>query len=156
MGRAKPSLASKSRGLRSHKPAIKRSSLKSSIGFLKGSRMTRLCIGPSSRIAFGMEWARSCTAVLEYRLRSLTTTTDSVTNYPERNEALPSASLQRQDQHGQGQLQVGTSGLRLYVDDNLFTHSLSESVNSHLSWPVVTLPVNAFENSQYLQSILVQ
>ncbi|CAA3005791.1 SCARECROW [Olea europaea subsp. europaea] len=93
-------------------------------------------------------------ALLEYRLRSLTGT-DSVTNYPERRkEALPPVSLQTPDQHGQGQVQVGTPRLRLYMDDNLFTHGLSESMNQHLSWPGVTQPatVNAAGNSQYLRS----
>ncbi|KAL2555805.1 protein SCARECROW-like [Forsythia ovata] len=89
--------------------------------------------------------------VLEYRLRFLTAT-DSITNYHERKEALPPASLQRHDQHGQWQLQVGTSGLKMYVDDNLFTHSLSKSMNPHLSWPVVTLLANASGNNQYLRS----
>lgn len=101
-------------------------------------------------------------ALLEYRLRSLTGT-ESFTNYPgRRKEALPPVSLQRHDQPGQGQgqeqgqVQVGTSGLRLYMDENLFTHSLSESMNQHLSRPVVTLPatVNAagIGNSHYLRS----
>ncbi|KAL2486320.1 putative transcription factor GRAS family [Abeliophyllum distichum] len=48
---------------------------------------------------------------------------------------------------------VGTSWLRLYVDDNLITHRLFESMNPHLSWPIVTLLANASRNSQYLRSI---
>ncbi|CAI9768446.1 unnamed protein product [Fraxinus pennsylvanica] len=93
-------------------------------------------------------------AVLEYRLRSLTGT-ESFTNYPgRRKEALPPVSLQRHDQPGQGQ--VGTSGLGLYMDENLFNHSLSESMNQHLSRPVVTLPATAnaagIGNSHYLRS----
>ncbi|XP_022881217.1 protein SCARECROW-like [Olea europaea var. sylvestris] len=96
-------------------------------------------------------------ALLEYRLRSLTGT-ESFTNYTgRRKEALPPVSLQRHDHHGQGQIQVGTSGLRLYMDENLFTQSLSESMNQHLSWPVVTLPATAnaagIGNSHYLRSI---
>ncbi|KAL2558953.1 protein SCARECROW-like [Forsythia ovata] len=84
------------------------------------------------------------------RLRSLTTI-DSIKYYPGRKEALPPTSLQRQDQHGQRQLQVGTSRLRLYVDENLFTHNLFESMNLQLSWPIVTLLTNASGNSQYLR-----
>ncbi|KAL2551077.1 hypothetical protein Fot_12607 [Forsythia ovata] len=90
-------------------------------------------------------------AILKYKIRSLTAT-DSVINYPGRKEALQPASLQRQDQYRQGQLQVGTSGLRLFVDENLFTQNLSESMNPHLSWPVITIPANASCNSQYLRS----
>lgn len=98
-------------------------------------------------------------AVVEYRLRSLSGA-DSVSNYPDRRIKEGLGGQDHVHLQGQGQVQVGSSssGLKLYLDDNLIPpplHTLSETPNQYVNWgfaPSKATTIITADNSQQIRN----